>query len=201
IQILTSSSLNLINPLLIAITVLVIVYFIFSSAPYFYFRYLVFIQILSLPVAVIVFSSLFVKLKKYLSLFMILILIFSFAMQAYFYFHSGKSALGITMRPTFIKENFDENKLIGAFQSGALGYYVDNVVNLDGKISIAALQSLNKGSIEQYIDDEGIDVLVEWDDAFVWILDSLYLQNNWDIYTMDIGDGLTRCYVRKGFSH
>jgi len=101
------------------------------------------------------------------------------------------------MRPTFIQENFDSSQRIGAFQTGALGYYVDNVINLDGKMNIAALQSSKLDKIEQYIDAAGIEVLIEWDDAFMWILDSTYLANKWEVYSMDIGDGRTRCYLRK----
>ena len=201
IKIFLPETLNIIRPFFFSIIISLIVFFVFSTAPYFYFRYLVFILVLSLPVGVIILSSILTRVSKRLQILFLLIVLLIFGLQAYLYFHSGKSALTITMRPAFIQEHFDESKLIGAFQTGALGYYVDNVVNLDGKMNIAALQSSKVGIIEQYIDSEGIDVLIEWDDAFMWILDSTYLANKWEVYSMDIGDGRTRCYVRQGFNH
>ena len=116
------------------------------------------------------------------------------------YFHSGKSALTITMRPTFVKENFDNKIRIGAFQTGTLGYYIENVINLDGKMNNAALESYEYNSIEQYIDSAQIDVLIDWKEIFIEMLNSEYLERKWNVFKPDIGDERTICYVRKSFN-
>jgi hypothetical protein len=86
---------------------------------------------------------------------------------------------------------------IGAFQTGALGYYVDNVINLDGKVNNNALESYKHKSLEQYIDSMKIEVLVDWKEIFIEMLDQQYLEKYWQVYSEDIGDGRTICYVRR----
>lgn len=181
----------------IPMVIMLLVYFVFSNAPYFYFRYLAFIMILSLPFLVIIFSFLIPNVRQALRAPILLIPVVAFTMQAYLYFHSGKSALTITMRPTFVKENFDDKTRIGAFQTGTLGYYFDNVINLDGKMNNAALENYQQGTLEEYIDSTKIDVLIDWNEIFIEMLDPVYLQSNWKIYSKDIGDGRTICFVRK----
>jgi hypothetical protein len=50
---------------------------------------------------------------------------------------------------------------VGAFESGTLGYFRDNVVNLDGKVNPDALQAKLDGRSPEYIDRVGIQVLVD----------------------------------------
>ena len=50
---------------------------------------------------------------------------------------------------------------IGALQSGALGFFRDEVVNLDGKVNVAALERRN--DLEAYVNEQRIDWLVDWE--------------------------------------
>jgi hypothetical protein len=50
---------------------------------------------------------------------------------------------------------------IGALQSGALGFFRDGVVNLDGKVNLAALAS--RDDLLTYLRQEHLDWLVDWD--------------------------------------
>lgn len=51
---------------------------------------------------------------------------------------------------------------IGTFQSGAIGYLSNRqVINLDGKVNGAAAAALRQGRLREYIDAEGIDVVMD----------------------------------------
>ena len=62
----------------------------------------------------------------------------------------------------WININIDATSKIGAFQSGTLGYFCANVVNLDGKNNPEALQAMTTGSGLEFITDQSIDVVVDW---------------------------------------
>ena len=51
--------------------------------------------------------------------------------------------------------------VVGARQSGTLGYFRDRVVNLDGKVDAAALRAREAGRLRAYVDEAGIDVVVD----------------------------------------
>jgi hypothetical protein len=194
-----NSSENVLKIISVPILTLTIVYFFFSSAPYFYIRYISFIMIISLPIMVLIYVELLKKSGKIIRLLVVLLPLSTFIIQTILYFHSGKSALGIAMRPTFVKENFDEKYRIGAFQTGALGYYIDDVINLDGKMNNIILKRYSYKTIERYIDSTKIDVLIDWKEIFDEMINPEYLKQNWIVYSEDIGDGRTICYVRKSF--
>ncbi len=50
--------------------------------------------------------------------------------------------------------------VVGAFQSGTLGYFRERVVNLDGKVNPEALR--NRGRMPEYLDQAQIDWLCDW---------------------------------------
>ena len=51
---------------------------------------------------------------------------------------------------------------IGAFQSGTLGYFLDNVVNLDGKNNAASLRAVRTRQVIPYMLTEKIEVVSDW---------------------------------------
>ena len=55
-----------------------------------------------------------------------------------------------------------DRPVIGAGQTGTLGYFVRSVVNLDGKVNHEAMRALRSGTIDQYILDRGIEILIDW---------------------------------------
>ena len=50
---------------------------------------------------------------------------------------------------------------VGAFESGTLGYFREEVVNLDGKVNSAALRARRAGRSGEYVLRTGIDVMVD----------------------------------------
>ncbi len=51
---------------------------------------------------------------------------------------------------------------VGAGQSGALGYFRDRVVNLDGKVNARALAAIRAHALRAYLDSAGVDVVIDW---------------------------------------
>ena len=54
----------------------------------------------------------------------------------------------------------DPSARVGAWQSGTLGYFRANVVNLDGKVNMEALR--HQGRMDAYIRAQDVDVLCDW---------------------------------------
>lgn len=62
----------------------------------------------------------------------------------------------------WINANIPATSKIGAFQSGTLGYFCNDVVNLDGKNNALALQAMTTGTGLEYIKDHNINFVVDW---------------------------------------
>jgi hypothetical protein len=154
-------------------------------------------MVLSLSVIVVLFAYLLGKVSHVRVSFILVLVAIIFGVQAFLYLHSGKSARAFTVRSEFVENNFSSGNRIAAFQTGILGYYHENVFNLDGKMDNSALESFSNGGIEQYIESMKIDVLMEWKNFVPFLFDKEYLENYWQVYAEDIGDGRTICYVRK----
>jgi hypothetical protein len=183
--------------LTIPFAVLLIIYFFFSTAPYFYFRYTSFVIVLSLPVLVVLFAEILKKYDKVIKSGLLIILFSVFIIQAFLYLHSGKSALAFAVRTEFAKNNFNNETRIASFQTGILGFYNENVFNLDGKMDHKALIHLRNNTLDRYLDSLNINVLLGWNDIIQNVFTRQYIAGNWQIYSSDIGDGRTACYVRK----
>jgi hypothetical protein len=177
--------------------ILLLVYLFFSYAPHFYFRYTAIIMILSFPVFVLLFGHLIKKLKPRKVYVLSALILIIFGTQGFLYLHSGKSAKGLTVRAEFVKNNFTNDERVASFQTGILGYFCENVINLDGKMDNTALRSFSGSGIEQYIDSMKIEVLMEWIDFVPVLFKQEWLEKYWQVYAEDIGDGRTICYVRK----
>ena len=119
-----------------------------------------------------------------------------FAAHAYLYFHSGKVGGPTSLRPAYIYNTFKSSYLIGTFQSGVLGYYSENVINLDGKINHIALNYSRNNKLIRYIDSVGIDCLIEWKEAFP-VGNKFDFYNNWEKISDDIGDNRAICFKRR----
>ena len=102
-------------------------------------------------------------------------------------------------RPGYIQKNFKSGTKVATFQSGTLGYFLPNIYNLDGKVDINAVKYSRDGNIDRYIDMLGIEALVEWK-PYLPNINENYLEENWDLYSSDIGDSRSVCYVRKNLN-
>lgn len=62
----------------------------------------------------------------------------------------------------WIEANTRNEDKLGVFQCGTIGYLCDRrVINLDGKVNREAFFALEKGNLIEYLNDEGIDVVID----------------------------------------
>lgn len=72
----------------------------------------------------------------------------------------------------WVNENTPEDAVIGAFQTGIVGYYLEReFYGLDGKINQDALGAMKGMTIDRYVDEKEIDYLMDWP----WILNDLFV--------------------------
>ncbi len=181
---------------IIAIFSLSITYLLFSTANYFYLRYFAPVYVTSLPLLVTMIIYIYERISKLNVLVFVMTVPVIFFIQSIFYIHLGKLSVTQSLRINFIKTNFKDDTRIGTWQSGVTGFYCSNVFNLDGKIDREALQYSSSKEIEKFIDKKNIEVLIEWKEAFE-NLDKEYLKANWTLYSNDIGDKKSLCYIRR----
>jgi hypothetical protein len=130
-----------------------------SYAYWMYLRYSAPVVVLTLPIA----AAMLLKPRRLRALVMALVLLAGWA-EAWTV-HSAPRRECLELRQfrlvDLAAETVPPQARIGALQSGALGFFRDEVVNLDGKVNVTALRRRN--DLEAYVKEERIDWLVDWD--------------------------------------
>ena len=180
---------------------LLIVYLFYSSAPYFYIRYFSVISVIALPLFVLIISEFIqrLRMKKAITPAIYSFVLIVFFIQATLYFHVGKSSMSYAYRPGFIQRNFKGGIKIAAFQTGTIGYFLPDIYNLDGKVDYNVIKYSRNRELGRYVDSLGIEVLIAWEQYLPNFKEG-YLTENWDVYTPDIGDSQSICFIRKNDS-
>jgi len=130
-----------------------------------------------LPFLAVVLSALLSKIRQQetaLRAFLLMLLV-SFTLFAWLSLHTGTVSSTLSVNSGFVKQYIPATMRVGAFQSGVVGYFNDNVINLDGKVNRRALKALQTNSIEQYIDEARIDVIIDWRERYI----HRYLSERW----------------------
>ena len=94
--------------------------------------------------------------------------------------HRGGVTNSHSISAGYILENYPD-KIIGAFQSGVIGYFNSNVYNLDGKVDHVALEHLKVGNIHKVISQKNIDVIIDWK-KYIQKIDDQYLKENFKCF-------------------
>jgi hypothetical protein len=193
-----TTTLKLYSPLsnwTIAIMLLILIYLLFFASVWFYRRY-------STPIFVPLFALLTVGLATKLhsrsntvQLVALSVIPASFFVWAFFSLHAGNISRFYGISAGFIKANHITAK-VGAVESGTIGYFNPNIVNLDGKVDHDALQARLSGALASYIDQEQIDVLV-FNSIYFRGFDQDWLAANWEPCEPQAKDGITLCLIRK----
>jgi len=69
----------------------------------------------------------------------------------------------------WVRENVREDQWVGAIQTGALGYFHDRTINLDGKVNPMALEAiLERGHVLDYALQSDIEYLADWNGVIGW---------------------------------
>ncbi len=70
-----------------------------------------------------------------------------FVVLACLQMHSGHMTLDLPINAGFVRDQIGDKRLVGAGQSGTVGFFNQNVINLDGKIDHQARYSMTHGGI------------------------------------------------------
>jgi hypothetical protein len=175
---------------------LMLLYFLFASVPFFFLRYLSPLFVITIPILLITIANYFEERNVNYKRTLIVIALLFFGVNVFVGLHYNKNGTSLAVRAGFIEDNFAQAKKIGIFQSGIAGYYFDNVINLDGKMNNNVLSYLRSQRLETYLDSMNINIMMEWRETFD-ILNKNYLYENWIVYPKAVTDNKSIVYVRK----
>jgi hypothetical protein len=183
---------------MIAISMLVAIYVVMFRATHFYMRYSAPLVIPFVLIMAIVISK--KSQTSQLSFFTsITVLVMCFFGWAYLSFHTERISVSFPVTAGFIQTHASTRK-VGAFQSGVVGFFNTNVVNLDGKVNRDVLSYLEKDEIHLYIDAEKVDIIIDWAGVIqTEIKDPTWLASFWEKCLDSIDDDIqhTLCLQRK----
>ncbi|MCX6031264.1 MAG: hypothetical protein NT169_18440 [Chloroflexi bacterium] len=109
-----------------------------------------------------------------------------FFVWAFLSLHVGRIGNPHVVSAGFIQSNFPAPAKVGAFQSGVIGFFNPNVINLDGKVNHRALQYAGRNELHRYLDAEGVNVLVDWPGFIYGKLDKDWLAAKWESCALPI---------------
>ena len=179
----------------ITVAALVPVYLIGSWAWHFYGRYTSPLLVVTVP-AVAILATIAGRRLKWLPVAMLALSPVMFVMLASVQLHHGHMILDLPINAGFVSNELDGNLRVGAAQSGSVGFFNQNVINLDGKIDAQARYSIGHGGIGSYIDAEHIDVLVDWPEVYRTFLFAGHTGEHWQLCDRQPA-GKSRCYRRN----
>ncbi len=170
---------------------IIIIYIIVFWAAHFYARYSSPIVLFTIPIFSILLSKL-IQNPTYVKYFISLCVLSFFAFSALVY-HRGAIQNSHSISAGYILEKYP-NKIVGAFQSGVIGYFDSNVYNLDGKLDYVSLQYLKEGNIHQVISKKNIEVIIDWE-SYIKNINTKYLQDNFIL--VDSLPNNSNVYIKK----
>ncbi len=151
-------------PMLLFVGFLFVFYVFFFGAKHFVYRYLSVIYIASVPLdALLIFYICEYFGRQFKIAWLVFSLLFCLLFLAYVsgIFYARDNAF-YRDQYGWVREHLQPNTRIGAAQTGVLGYFWPNTVNLDGKVNPLALTALQTGTIDRYILSERIEILIDW---------------------------------------
>ena len=184
-------------PWVVGIVFFVVIYAALFSVRTFYVRYISFLFILALPVVALVLA----EQPKIAArpAWVITPLIAFFAFYCFTTLHRGYLGNNWLIDAGYIHQYYP-NAHVASFQSGTIGYFDRNVENLDGKLNSGALKAITEHRMDSYIDEEKIDVLVEWPSYITDILPTAYIEQKWTPCPHPLPASGAICLVRKTYS-
>ncbi len=141
-------------------------FFVFGQHhfPRYYFPLEVVFLFVTVAVAKYLFSRFTPMLKRFAYLFVVMyVLVVNLGnLEIYKFWGHYQELATFYQTSACQKKHFKKGDIIGAFQSGALGYFSKNrVINLDGVVNIKANQSIENGTMLEYIKSHKINYLVD----------------------------------------
>ncbi|MDX1615910.1 MAG: hypothetical protein R3300_16465 [Candidatus Promineifilaceae bacterium] len=178
-----------------AITPILLVYPLFFWAQHLYNRYFTPITIVYVPILATLLAYWLPDRSRKVQLATVMLMPLFFFGWTFRSLHTGRLGNTHVISAGYIDANVAAAEKVGAFQSGVIGFYNSNTVNLDGKMNAEALAYRQAGNIEHYIEREGIDVLIDWKSVLA-TLEHDWLRRNWQPCP-DFHSDFALCLVRR----
>jgi hypothetical protein len=176
-----------------AFALLMAVYIVAFDSTHFYQRYAAPLAVVAIPVLARALSPLAPRLgglRVYAAA-----LVAAFAITAAVTLHAGRIGNSHALSAGFVAHELPRTARIGAFQSGVIGYFNDNVVNLDGKVNAEALAG--NGGVARYIDRAGLEYLIDWPGMIAAQVDRRWLEETWAPCDDKVPGGISVCLARR----
>jgi hypothetical protein len=179
------------------VVVLPILYFTFFWAAHFYARYTAPITIL----AIVVTAAAVVRLPRNVRTPLTYAAIAGFAVAnaiaAWQTHHRGGISDGHSVAAGYVARHLPKDARVGAFQSGVVGFYNENVINLDGKVNVDALAAMRTKTVEEYVDSERINYVIDWEGVIDGLMPRAMKSGAWERCPLPVGNKETVCVMRK----
>ncbi len=181
-------------PWMLGVLAFMAIYTVIFAAVFFYVRYTAVLFIVAMPVVAIICSEQPLLRRKPVWLLGPLAVCFAFYCASTL--HRGFVGSNWLIDAGYIQQYYPQAR-VGSFQSGTIGYFDRNVVNLDGKLNNDALKAQMNHTLAQYLDREGINVLVDWPGYIHDNLPADYLARQWETCPQPLVASGAICMVRK----
>lgn len=179
------------------VLVLPLVYFTFFWAAHFYARYTAPLALLALVAAAAAAARLPERARQALTPAVFAFLLLANAWGAWNTHHRGGIGDGHSVAAGYVARNLPKDARVGAFQSGVVGFYNDNVINLDGKVNVDALAAMRTKRVEEYVDEERIDYVIDWAGVIEGLMPRAMKSGDWVRCPLPVGNKETICVMRK----
>lgn len=164
---------SVIGSALIGLILITAYYGTITFATYFFQRYTIYFSQAALLAGFLIVGKTSLKQNAFAALLLVVSAVLYFSD-----FHSNKRENTLYRDQVgLVLEIVPANQLVGARQSGTLGYHRSRTVNLDGKVN--PLVPKQKGEIEEYLQSRGIDWLCDWPSELTRIIEPG--DNNWQV--------------------
>ena len=178
-----------------AVAVLAGVYVVLFWPSYFYGRYTALLVLFSIPVLAAGFHALaFPRVPA------VAVLAGSatlFLATAGLTLHRGEAGNTFSVTARVVETQIPPSETVGAFSSGVLGYFFDNVVNLDGKVNAQAMRARREGRLGRYINESGISVLLDWRQTIETFVPDAYVDACWEPCLVRLSPEQGSCFRRR----
>lgn len=179
-----------------AFALLCVVYLLFFGVVHFYERYLSPSLLVLLPLlAVAIAQRVPGGQARWVAALPVFMLV-CFGGWAGLSLHTGRVGNTHAVTAGFVQERFAPPCRVGAFQSGVIGYFNPNVLNLDGKLNQEALEAQRQGYLDAYVDSVGIDIIVDWPGHIQFSFPQAFFEG-WDLCDARPENGITACITRS----
>lgn len=166
--------------LLSAGLVLVVYYAVKFWATHFYYRYYILLAPFGMAMFAVAAERVVARMPRAAALVPAGLLLAALGLTAISHTHrlfAGNEWL--SQQVALVREHVPPGARLAAGQSGTLGYFVDGVHNLDGKVNFEAL--LHQDSMVEYIAKYQIEWLCDWPSYLVRYVDQSKLQAGWHL--------------------